>query len=134
MSKLCLVDTNILLRFFTGEPPALADRARVLVEQADLGKLQLGIASLIVAEIVYTLESFYSMGKADVCEKLGLFLRSRGIAPDEPEIILDALERYRAQPVHFADAYLAAFAAANKQRVYSFDKDFRQVKDVEWSE
>lgn len=134
MSKSCLVDTNILLRFFTGDPPEMAQRARAIVAEADRGKLQLEIPSLIVAETLYTLESFYEMPKADVCEKLSVFLRSRGIAPQEPEIVLDALERYRTLPVHFADAYLAATAAARKQPVYSFDKDFAQFKDVNWKQ
>ena len=132
MSKSCLVDTNILLRFFTGDPPEMAQRARSIVADADSGKLQLEIPSLILAETLYTLESFYEMPKADVCEKLLVFLRSRGIAPQEPEIVLDALDRYRTLPVHFADAYLAATAAANKLPVFSFDKDFARFKDVNW--
>ena len=134
MSKSCLVDTNVLLRFFTGEPPDMAERARAIVVDADSGKFQIEIPSLIVAETIYTLESFYEVPKADVCEKLLVFLRSRGIAPQEPEIMLDALERYRGLPVHFADAYLAATAAANKQPVYSFEKDFARFKDVNWKQ
>lgn len=132
MSKSCLIDTNVLVRFFTGTPPDLAERARSLVAQADAGKLQLEILPLIVAETVYTLESFYEMPKQDVCEKLLAFLRSRGIAAREPEIVLDALERYRTMSVHFADAYLAATAASSKMTVYSFDKDFAKFKDVDW--
>ena len=132
MSKSCLIDTNVLVRFFTGTPPDLAERARSLVAQADAGKLQLEILPLIVAETVYTLESFYEMPKQDVCEKLLAFLRSRGIAAHEPEIVLDALERYQSMSVHFADAYLAATAAASKMSVYSFDKDFAKFKDVDW--
>jgi uncharacterized protein len=110
----------------------MAERARALVAQADSGKSQLQIPSLIVAETVYTLESFYEMPKADICEKLSIFLRSRGIAPLEPEIILDALERYRTLAVHFADAYLAAHAATKDIPVFSFDEDFRRFKDIDW--
>lgn len=132
MSKSCLIDTNVLVRFFTGTPPDLAERARSLVAQADAGKLQLEIMPLIVAETVYTLESFYEMPKQDVCEKLLAFLRSRGITAHESEIVLDALERYQSMSVHFADAYLAATAAASSMPVYSFDKDFAKFKDVDW--
>ena len=110
----------------------MAERARVLVAQADSGKIALQVPSLIVAETVYTLESFYEMPKAEICDKLSVFLRSRGIAPLEPEIILDALARYRAQAVHFADAYLAAQAAAKDIPVFSFDEDFRRFKDIDW--
>ena len=134
MSKSCLVDTNVLIRFFTGEPPEMAERARALIAQADVGKIHLEVPAIIVAETVYTLESFYEMPKAEVCEKLHSFLRSRGISPREPEIILDALDRYRSLPVHFADAYLAASAAAADIPVYSFDADFARFKDVNWKD
>ena len=132
MSKPCLLDTNVLVRFFTGQPPEMAGRARALIAQADGGKLLLQIPSLIVAETIYTLESFYEMPKEDVCEKMLAFLRSRGIAPLEPELITDALERYRSMPVHFADAYLAASSASSRTPVFSFDEDFARFKDVTW--
>lgn len=132
MSKPCLLDTNVLVRFFTGRPPDMAERARALVAQADTGKLVLQVPSLIVAETLYTLESFYEMPKADVCARLLAFLRSRGIAPLEPDLITDALERYRSLPVHFADAYLAASAAASGTPVFSFDADFARFKDITW--
>lgn len=110
----------------------MAGRARAIIAQADAGRLELKIPSLSVAETVYTLESFNEMAKAEVCEKLHTFLRSRGISPCEPEIILDAVERYRSLSVHFADAYLAALAAARKVPVWSFDEDFAKFKDVKW--
>jgi predicted nucleic acid-binding protein len=132
VSKPCLLDTNVLVRFFTGQPPDMAERARALIAQADSGKLLLQIPSLIVAETIYTLESFYEMPKAGICEKMLAFLRSRGIAPLEPDIITDALERYQSLPVHFADAYLAASAAASGTPVFSFDEDFARFKDVTW--
>ena len=132
MSKGVLVDTNVLVRFFTGEPPAMAERAREIIAQADSGKIQIQVPSLIVAETVYTLESFYEMPKSEICGKLHTFLRCRGILPQEPDIILDALERYRSFSVHFADAYLAAQAARQKVSVYSFDEDFAKFSDISW--
>jgi predicted nucleic acid-binding protein len=127
-----LLDTNVLIRFFTGQPAAMAERARAIVAQADAGQILLQISSLIVAETIYTLESYYEMPKADVCQKMLAFLRSRGIAPLEPAIITDALERYRFLPVHFADAYLASSAAVSGTPVFSFDKDFARFKDITW--
>lgn len=132
MIRSALVDTNVLVRFFTGDPPKMAERAKTLVAQADAGKIELLVPSLIVAETIYALESFYEMPKTDVCDKLQAFLRSRGISPLEPAIILDALERHRTFSVHFADAYLAALAAFGKLPVWSFDADFAKFKDVTW--
>ena len=43
---------------------------------------------VIVAETVYTLESFYEPERKDVAAKLLVFLQSRGIKPHERERVL----------------------------------------------
>jgi predicted nucleic acid-binding protein len=49
--------TNVLIRHLTGDPPEQAARATRLLSQAQ----QLLLPDLIVAEIVYVLESFYEV-------------------------------------------------------------------------
>ena len=128
MSKRCLVDTNVLLRFLTGEPPQLAHRARAIVARADSGTLELEIAPLVLAETIFTLLSFYELPKADICNHLIAFLQSRGVIADA--LLISALERYRSHPVHFVDAYLAEAALARQLPICSFDRDFSRFSDV----
>jgi predicted nucleic acid-binding protein len=125
-----LVNTNVLARFFTGEPPEMAIKARRLVERADHGEIVLVVLPVIVAELVYTLESFYGMARKEVAAKLLSFLQSRGIEVVESERIADALTRCRDRNAHFADAYLAAAAVELENPVASFDRDFDKFKDV----
>ena len=130
-TKRQLVDTNVLVRFFTGEPPDMAAKARRLVERADKGEVLLVILPVIVAETVYTLESFYEMDRKDVAANLLSFLQSRGIETVESARIADALGRCRDRNAHFADAYLAASAVELGNPVASFDRDFDKFKDVQ---
>src|SRR5579872_983005 len=102
------VDTNILVRFFTGDPPEMAEKVRRLVECADAGRVTLLIPPVIVAETFYTLESFYEMERKIIAERLMTFLQCRGIEAAERDRVLDALRRCRDRNAHFADAYLAA--------------------------
>ena len=125
-----LVDTNVLLRFFTGEPPEMAVKARRLVERADNGEVVLVVVPIIVAEVVYTLESFYNMGRKEIADKLISFLQARGIEAVESARILDTLKRCRDRNAHFADAYLAAAAVELENPIASFDRDFDKFKDV----
>ena len=125
-----LVDTNVLVRFFTGDPPDLAAKARRLVERADKGEVLLVVLPVIAAETVYTLESFYEMERKEVASKLSAFMQSRGIEAVESARVLDALNRCRDRGVHFADGYLAAAAAELGRPVASFDRDFDKFKDV----
>ena len=125
-----LVDTNVLLRFFTGEPPEMAVKARRLVERADNGDVILVVVPIIVAEVIYTLESFYNMERKEIAEKMLSFLESRGIEAVESNRIKDALKRCRDRNAHFADAYLAAAAVELENPIASFDRDFDKFKDV----
>ena len=126
-----LVDTNVLVRFFTGDPPEHASRARKLVARADAGELVLLVLPVVLAETFYTLESFYELERKLVAAKLAAFLQSRGIEAIEPARVLDALSRCEQRRAHFADAYLAASAAELKHAIASFDRDFDKFKDGE---
>ncbi len=130
MAESYLADTNVLVRFFTGDPPAQARKAQALVAAADAGEIELEIFPLILAEIVYTLESFYGMDRREVVEGLQRFIASRGVRAHERERVVDALERHARHNVHFADDYLAAAGAELDRRVASFDRDFDKFKDV----
>ena len=131
MSSKQLVDTNVLVRFFTGEPPVMAEKARGLVARADAGEIALVVVPLVVAEVYFTLESFYEMERKTVAEKLITFLQCRGIEAVERERVLDALTRCRERGAHFVDAYVASVAAAEKQPIASFDRDFDKFRDVQ---
>ena len=58
------VDTNVLIRHLTGDPPDQAARATRLLSEAD----RLLLPDLIMAETVYVLESFYEVPRARVAE------------------------------------------------------------------
>lgn len=49
-----------MLRFVLDDPPELSPRAVALFERAAGGELQLLIPTVILAECVYTLKSFYT--------------------------------------------------------------------------
>ena len=124
------VDTNVLVRFFTGQPPGMSAKTRKLIAVADAGEVVLEILPVIVAETLYTLESFYEMDRREVATQLRMFVQSRGIKAHERERILDALQRHHDVNVHFADAYLAAAAAELTISISSFDRDLDKFNDV----
>ena len=58
------VDTGILIRHLTGDPPDLAARATRFLREAH----ELLLADLVVAEVVHVLESFYEPDRLDLAE------------------------------------------------------------------
>lgn len=125
-----LLDTNVLVRFITGDPADMAEQARRLVERADAGEVVLHITPVILAETIFTLESYYTMNRKEVAAILRGFLNCRGIEVTEKDRLLDALLRCQDKGAHFADAYLAACAAGSGEAIASFDRDFDKFKDV----
>ena len=101
------VDTNVFLRYLTNDDPAKARRAGALFKDAVAGKVQLRISLLVIAEIVWTLESFYELEKEDIAEKVSLILNTPNLICPEARLIRLALDLYVQQNMDFIDAYHA---------------------------
>ena len=121
------VDTNILVRHLTGDPPAQAARATRYLEAAG----ELLLADLILAELAYVLGSFYEAPRAQVAETLRAVLAFPAIRVADTELLQRAVEIYDIHRLDFADAYLVA----NAERtgigvVVSFDHAIDRVGTV----
>lgn len=121
------VDTNVLIRHLTGDPPAQAARATRYLAEAD----ELLLADLILAEVAYVLESFYETPRSQVAETLRSVLGFRAITVVDPELVQRAVEVYDIARLDFADAYLVACAERSGVGVIaSFDRSIDRVGTV----
>jgi predicted nucleic acid-binding protein len=119
-----VVDTNVLIRHLTGDPPGQAARATRLLAEAD----QLLLPDPIVAEVVYVLESFYEVPRPRVAELVRAMVAFPAIEVADEPLLLRALEVYEVHRLDFADAYLVAQAEASGiNAVASFDKRIERV-------
>jgi len=71
-----LVDTNIFLRFLTNDDPIKAKKAEALFKAAVNGKQRLRTSLLVIAEIAWTLESFYELPKEDIANKIFVLVKT----------------------------------------------------------
>jgi len=101
------VDTNVFLRFLTNDDPAKAKRAETLFRDALRGKVQLVTSLLVIAEIVWTLESFYELEKPDIASKVEKILNTPNLyCPEAPQLFM-VLDLYVHTNIDFIDAYNA---------------------------
>lgn len=120
------VDTNILVRHLTGEPPDMAERVTAFLANAD----ELLVADLILAETVYVLESFYKAPRSQVANAMRSLLAMSCVVTIDPALLLRALEVYELDRIDFAEAYLVAQAETTGVCVVvSFDKSDRSSQD-----
>ena len=121
------VDTNVLIRHLTGDPPGQAAQATRLLSQAG----QLLLPDLIVAEVVYMLESFYEVPRTRVAELVRAIIAFPAIEVADEPALLRAVEVYEVHRLDFADAYLVAEAEiSGVNAVASFDKAIERVPTV----
>lgn len=122
------VDANVLLRYLTQDPPDMAEKARETLAVAGRGELLLILTAVTMAEVVWTLDSFYGHSREQIATSLSAFLGAQGLEVPEREVLISALVLYRDRNVDFADALLAAYALENGPNlVCTFDHDFRRV-------
>ena len=121
------LDTNVVIRHLTGDPPELAARATAALAEAE----ELLFADLVVAECVYVLESFYEVGRERVAELMRGAIALPSIRTVDTATLLRALEVYEVERLDFAEAYLVAQAeATGVGTVLSFDKSIDRVGTV----
>ena len=124
----CFVDTNVLVRHLTWDPPASGAAAtEFLVDQS-----QLLVADLIIAETVYVLESYYETPREQIAESLRSLLGFESVVCVDPPLMLRAIEIFEIDRVDFAEAYLVACAESTGVNcVASFDRSIDRVTTVD---
>jgi len=121
------VDTNILVRHLTGDPPGQARRATRYLETAE----ELLLSDLIAAEVAYVLESYYEVPRTRVAETLRAILAFPTIRVVDTDLLRRAIEVYEVDRLDFADAYLVASAERTGIGVIaSFDRSIDRVATV----
>ncbi|MGL4176417.1 MAG: PIN domain-containing protein [Dermatophilaceae bacterium] len=121
------VDTNIIIRHLTGDPPAQARRATALLASGE----QLLLADLIVAETIDVLESFYEVPRPRVAELIRAILAFPPIVVVDETLLLRAVEVYEVHRLDVAEACLVACAeSTGVASVTLFDRALRRVPTV----
>jgi predicted nucleic-acid-binding protein len=121
------VDTDILIRHLTGDPPEIATRATAALASGD----QLLLADLVLAECVYVLESFYEVARAQVAQLMRAAIALPTIEVLHEESLLRALEVYELERIDFAEAYLVAQAEATRvYEILSFGRSIDRVASI----
>lgn len=133
-SSQIFIDANIFLRFFIFDKtnPKLSNNSKKIFKRIEENKVEVYTNVLIIAEIVYVLEKYYSLSKADVAEKIHAVLSYDGVKIDHKDFMISALFLHSEKNIDFEDAY-SYFDMLNHgiEKIFSFDKKhFSRLKGV----
>ena len=109
-----LIDANVILRYLLKEPLDQAEKARAVIEAGAFTTME------VMSEVVYVLQKVYSINRNEISEAVTEV--ASDIAFDEYEILILAMEFFRARNLDFVDCVLAARSVVEKDDVFSFDK------------
>ena len=125
------VDTNIFLRYLTKDDGSKFDKCRELFKKAVDGKIALATSGIVIAELIWTLLSYYKLSKADVIEKISIIVATESLHIPDKDIIADAVVLYSRKNIDYIDAYNAEFVKYHDySEIYSYDKDFDAVDGI----
>ncbi|HEX8365128.1 MAG TPA: type II toxin-antitoxin system VapC family toxin [Allosphingosinicella sp.] len=122
------IDTNVLVRFLTGDDRAQAARARRLVEAGDIF-----LATSVLLESEWVLRSGYGLAAESIVQALRGFAGLSGVTLEDPALAARALN-WAEQGLDFADA-LHLGRAQGCSAFMSFDRKLARaaagLSDVE---
>jgi predicted nucleic acid-binding protein len=127
-----LVDTNIFLRYFTKDDPPKYEKCKEMFKKAMKGEIAITTSGMVIAELVWTLLSYYKVPKAEVIEKVSVIVGTKNLSIPDKNIVADALVLYGRNNIDFIDAYNAIFMRYHGLReIYSYDEDFDLMEDIQ---
>lgn len=122
-TKRIVIDTNLLIRYLINDDSRKAQVVDTLLKKAGKDELHILMPSIVVAELVWVLESFYKMETAEIADLVDSILNTPGLTVPDDSIVRSALKQYRTKGVDLVDAWIAAFAQGKKaNEIHTFDK------------
>ena len=126
------VDTNIFLRYLTKDDPSKYEKCKEMFKKAMKGEIAITTSGMVIAELVWTLLSYYKVPKAEVVEKVTVIVGTKNLSIPDRHIVADALVLYARKNIDFIDAYNAMFMKYHGLRkIYSYDEDFDLMEDIQ---
>lgn len=117
------LDTSVVVRYLTDDPPEMAARAAALID----GAADLALTTLVLVESAYVLTTIYQIDRRAVAKALSELLLRRNIScPDLSKVLaVRALElASQSGRISFADSMIWAEARAHNAPVATFDQRF----------
>lgn len=132
MDDFVFVDTNVFLRFFVRDVESFYQKAKDLFERAEKGVLILETNDMVIAEIVWVLESYYDFTKAEIKEVIDTILETKNVKVTNHSRVKEAVNLYTLGKMDFIDAYnIAYIRTKGYKKVATFDvKHFKNIEGI----
>lgn len=124
------LDTNVLVRYLVQDHPAQASKATQIIERGEEEVFY--IASVVVCELVWVMESAYGYGRDLVVPVLEQILRTGQFRFEDKDLLWQAVTDYRTSKGDFSDYVIGRIGArAGCLRTLTFDRSLKLSPNFE---
>ena len=126
------IDTNVFLRFFVRDAESFYQKARDLFDKTEKGHVKLETSDLVIAEIIWVLESYYGFSRLEIKEIVETILETKNLKIANHSRVKEAVDLYSTGKMDFIDAYNIAYMKSKDfKKVATFDvKHFKNIEGV----
>ena len=127
------IDTDVIIRFLTGDDLRKQAAAATLFEQIEQGLLTVTAPDTVIADAVYVLSSprLYHIARSEVRELLTPLVRLPHFRVQNDASVLRALDLYASTNLDFGDTLIiASMEQQNSHILYSYDTGFDRVQGI----
>ncbi len=119
------LDTSVVVRLLTGDPPSHAQTARALIAACRTNNTRVYISDLVVVESYHALIYHYEASKPDAISALLALLRHPGIHATGHA--MEVLAEYTGSGPGLADRLIRSDLLDQTDEVVTFDSDFAKL-------
>ena len=121
-----VIDADVIIRFLTKDDLDKAKRFKRFLQSAKPAT----VIDVTIAEVFWTLKSFYHYPKQKILDALNAFISLPQIHLRR-ELLFEVIEILKTANISFIDAYVAAYSLRKHGgQVLSYDKGFAKVKGI----
>ena len=127
------IDTDVIIRFLTGDDLKKQAAAASLFEQIEQGLLTVVAPDTVIADAVFVLSSprLYHIARSDVREMLSALVSLPHFRVENHLCVLRALDLYASTKLDFGDTLIiASMEQQNSHLLYSYDTDFDRIPGI----
>jgi predicted nucleic acid-binding protein len=121
------IDTDVIIRFLTGDDPEKQAAASALFERVEQGEIAISAPDTVIADAIYVLSSprLYHLPREEIKDLLTPLVCLPQFQLQNRYAVLRALNLYAATKLDFGDTLiLASMEQHHSNTLYSYDRDF----------
>ena len=127
--KTYFIDTNIFIDIAIKRDEKKFEECSHFFKKIKANKIKAVTGNVVLAELIWTLKSFYGAEKEEIARRVKGIIQLRGLKVVDNYNAMTAIDLYQNKSIKFVDALIASIKPIQEKKwtVVSFDKDFDRI-------